>query len=103
VYASRAMHDAPLAPRVHLFVCGNRRDASSPLGTGCGDAGDAVYEAMKREVARRGAYRDTWVTRTHCLGQCPKRGCTVAIYPAGRIVVEVDSSEAATLFDEATR
>jgi (2Fe-2S) ferredoxin len=95
------MRDAPLAPRVHLFVCVNRRDGASPLGPGCGSAGDAVYDEMKRAVARRGSYQETWVTRTLCLGVCPKRGCTVAIHPAGRIVAEVDAADAASLFEEA--
>ena len=101
-YAARAMREAA-PPRVHLFVCANRRDASSPLGPGCGDAGDAVYAAMKDEVAARGAYRDAWVTRTYCIGVCPKRGCTVAIYPRGRVVAEVTVDGARALFEEATR
>lgn len=57
---------------------------------------------MKAEVARRGAYRALWVSRTHCLGICPKRGCTVAIYPKQRIVSEVELADAVALFESAT-
>lgn len=67
-----------LAPRLHLFVCANHRPADSPLGPGCGDRGDAVYDELKaqnRDVAR------VWITKTHCLGICPRSGCTVARYP----------------------
>lgn len=65
------------APQLHLFVCANRRE-NSPLGPGCGDRGEEVYAALKaqnREVAR------VWITKTHCLGICPRSGCTVAQYP----------------------
>lgn len=92
------MRTSPLAPRVHFFVCANRRDESSPLGTGCGDRGERVFEWMKAEVARRGAYRSVWVTRTGCLGLCPKRGATVAVYPEQRLVTEVEATDAPELF-----
>jgi predicted metal-binding protein len=84
-------------PRTHLFVCSNRRDAASPLGPGCGDGGDRVFEALKGEVARRGAYRDVWVTRTACLGICPREGCTVAVYPAGKLFRDVSIDDASEL------
>jgi (2Fe-2S) ferredoxin len=95
------MRPAPLAPAVHLFVCCNRRPADSPLGPGCGDAGEAVFESMKEEVAKRGAFRAVWVTRTQCLGICPKHGCTVATYPQQRIVSEVELADAPALFASA--
>jgi (2Fe-2S) ferredoxin len=95
------MRPAPLAPAVHFFVCANRRPPDSPLGAGCGDAGEAVYAALKEEVAGRGAYRTAWVTQTLCLGVCPKRGCTLAMYPRQKILSEVEPSDAAALFDAA--
>lgn len=90
-------------PRVHLFVCANRREGS-PLGPGCGEHGDAVYDAMKREVDARGRVADVWVTRTHCLGICPKDGCTIAIYPgpASAIRTEVAPGDVPGILDEAT-
>jgi hypothetical protein len=91
-----------LAPRVHLFVCANRREGS-PLGPGCGDHGDALYQSLKREVAARGVVSDVWVTRTHCLGICPKRGATIAIYPCAPDPVRADvvADDAAAILDEA--
>lgn len=82
-------------------MCANRREGS-PLGPGCGDHGDAVYEAMKHEVAARGLLRETWVTKTHCLGICPKRGATVARYGdcgAPLIAEEVTPADAPALLD----
>ncbi len=95
------MRDAP-APRLHLFVCANRREGS-PLGPGCGDRGEELYASLKREVARDGAVATTWITKTHCLGICPQRGATVARYPAGaagrngNILTEVEPTDAAAL------
>lgn len=105
------MRRRPLpAPRLHLFVCANRREGS-PLGPGCGERGDLVYDALKREVAVRGAVAEVWVTKTHCLGVCPARGTTVARYSSGErhagtseastLVTEVEPTEAAELLDEA--
>ncbi|MBX3207919.1 MAG: (2Fe-2S) ferredoxin domain-containing protein [Labilithrix sp.] len=94
------MRDAP-APRLHLFVCANRREGS-PLGPGCGDRGDALYDALKREVALRGEIATTWITKTFCLGICPKEGATVARWPAreaSAIVTEVAPTDAAELLD----
>lgn len=94
------MRVAGLAPRVHLFVCENQRDADSPLGPGCGVAGRAVFDALKEAVAERRAYASVWVTSTACMGVCPKEGATVSVYPAQRILTEVKPHEARPLFDE---
>lgn len=68
---------------------------------GCGERGDAVYDAMKAEVSKRGRVVDVWVTKTHCLGICPKAGATIARYPgfADAIVTEVTASDVPALFD----
>jgi (2Fe-2S) ferredoxin len=87
-------------PRAHLFVCTNRREAS-PLGPGCGEHGDALYDALKREVGARGLVADVWVTRTQCLGVCPREGATVARYPNAEIVADAHASDAAALLDSA--
>jgi (2Fe-2S) ferredoxin len=96
------MHPVPLLPIVHLFVCANRRPTDAPLGPGCGEAGEAVYRALKEEVAKAGLFTTVWVTQTLCLGICPKRGASVAVYPAQRVLTEVVSSEAEQLFVEVT-
>jgi (2Fe-2S) ferredoxin len=92
------MHPVSLLPKLHFFVCTNRRAEGSLLGKGCGAAGDAVLEALRAEVASRGAFRDVWITQTMCLGLCPQRGTTVAVYPKQAIVTEVDAGDAGALF-----
>ncbi len=89
------MRVAP-SPRLHLFVCANRREGS-PLGPGCAERGDALYDAIKEAIAARRSIATIWVTKTHCLGICPKHGVTVARYPSPEPIlsdVEVGDVEA---------
>ncbi len=82
-------------PAAQLFVCVNRRPPGDPLGEGCGARGDLVYDTAKRAVlAARGASK-VWVTRTYCLGICPKQGAT-----AQRLVQRAQTP--AALFTEVT-
>ena len=64
-------------PAAQVFVCVNRRAPGDPLGEGCGARGDEVYDAAKRAVIGARAASKVWVTRTYCLGICPKQGATV--------------------------
>ncbi len=100
-FGTESMKKAPLLPRQHFFVCCNRRPGS-PLGPGCGDRGDAVYAALKRRVQERGETVTTWVTVTGCLGICPAKGATVAIYPRGAIATEVVPDDVDGLYDVAS-
>ena len=94
------MRDAGIRPTLHLFVCANQRPPGSALGEGCGARGEALYEALKREVAARGAHASVWITKTYCLGICPKRGATVASYPSGRVLAEAEPGDAARLLEK---
>jgi (2Fe-2S) ferredoxin len=93
------MRAAPIRPSVHLLVCTNQREASSPLGSGCGERGERAYEALKAEVARRGVVASAWITRTGCLGICPKVGCTVVRHPGALVFTDVDAGDAAELLE----
>jgi (2Fe-2S) ferredoxin len=95
------MQPVRLLPQTHIFVCANRREPGNPLGPGCSDDGDALYDALKNEVATRGLVRGVWVTKTHCLGICPKEGATVAVNPPQRMWAGVDPRDATMLFDQA--
>jgi hypothetical protein len=57
---------------------------------------------MKDEVARRGRVVDVWVTKTYCLGICPKSGATVARHPSappGAILTEIVPSDVGAILD----
>jgi hypothetical protein len=93
------MRVAP-SPRLHLFVCANRREGS-PLGPGCAERGDALYDALKDAVAARRSVATIWVTKTQCLGICPKRGATVARrVPREPIVSDVELGDVEALLGE---
>lgn len=92
------MKRADFAPTTsHLFVCVNRRSPTDPLGAGCGDRGDALYRELKSCVARGGLATRVWVTRTHCLGVCPKQGAAVATMPPYRLFTGATPEDAAEL------
>jgi hypothetical protein len=84
------------------MVCANRRE-DSPLGTGCAERGDALYDRLKSEVATRRLVNEVWVTKTFCLGLCPKTGATVARYPGSdpiRTDVELADVDALLALDQ---
>jgi (2Fe-2S) ferredoxin len=95
------MQAVKLLPEAQLFVCANRREAGSPLGAGCSDHGERLYDALKDEVLRRGLVRAVWITKTYCLGICPKEGATVALYPRQRMWAGSVATDAEELVDAA--
>jgi (2Fe-2S) ferredoxin len=95
------MQPIRLLPQVHLFVCANRRELDSPLGRGCSEFGDALYDMLKAEVGKRGLVRSVWVTKTHCLGICPKHGATTALYPHQAMWAGAEADDAVMLLDAA--
>ncbi len=100
------MRESPYKPAVHLFVCANSRPATDPLGAGCGARGEEVFLAAKAEVRARGLGASVWVTRTHCLGICPARGCAVASYTerggarAAGLLTEVEAVDLGAILDK---
>ena len=92
------MRASDLVPKAHLFVCANLRSTDSPLGAGCGEAGEALFLALKAEVAARSDYARVWVTKTACLGICPARGAACARYPRQRIFSEVEAADAEAIY-----
>lgn len=68
--------------RYHIFVCENDRDASDPRGCCAAKGGEAIREAFKEEIARRGLKGVARANKAGCLDQC-KRGPAVVVYPEG--------------------
>ena len=88
------MREVPLRPIVHVLVCTNARESGAALGPGCGDSGENVYNAFKREVDRRAAHRTIWIARARCLGVCPKHGATVIVHPGAKVLADVEPANA---------
>lgn len=90
------MKPSPYAPRRHLFVCTHRRPEGDPLGMGCAERGENMFEALRARVRQLRAF-DVWVTRTGCMGVCPTLGCTVASNDSQRLLCEVTEVDAAQI------
>lgn len=68
--------------RHHVFVCENRRDPSDPRGCCAARGSEAVREAFKAELARRGLKGLVRANAAGCLDACAL-GPTVVVYPDG--------------------
>ncbi|MFO0562970.1 MAG: (2Fe-2S) ferredoxin domain-containing protein [Polyangiales bacterium] len=97
------MRPSSFAPRAQIFVCTNQRAADDPLVSACGATGPAVFEAVRGEVRSRAMLATLWVTRTGCLGQCPRGGCAVVVHPPGVQLVDVRPEDASSVVDLAIR
>lgn len=98
------MRESPYVPRrAQVFVCVNRRSPSDPLGGGCSDRGEAVYEALRSELSLRKERAAVWIARTYCLGICPKVGACVAISPGKRLFTEVSPEDVPELLERIPR
>lgn len=64
----------------HVFVCGNERPAGHPRGCCLAKGSDAVREALRSELARRGLNHRIRINKSGCLDQC-EHGITVVVYP----------------------
>jgi predicted metal-binding protein len=90
------VNPSQFAPRKHIFVCTHQRAPGDPLGTGCGERGEAVFLRLKARVQEKRAF-DVWITRTACMGVCPQVGCTIASTETETLMRDVTTSDAETL------
>lgn len=68
--------------RHHLFVCENRRPEDDPRGSCARSGGEALREALKHEISRRGLKGKVRANAAGCLDACAL-GPTVVVYPEG--------------------
>lgn len=64
----------------HIFICTNRRESGSARGCCNPDGSEALRNAFKKEVERRGLKPLVRANSAGCLDQC-ELGPTVVIYP----------------------
>jgi (2Fe-2S) ferredoxin len=78
--------------RCYLFVCTNRRPDDNPKGSCAAKGSEAVHQALKVELFKRGlAKLEARVCTASCLDQCAT-GVSVLVEPDhffyGRVTVE---------------
>ena len=64
----------------HVFVCCNQRSAGHPRGCCNPDGSEALRNALKAEIEKRGLKPLVRANKAGCLEQC-ELGPTVVIYP----------------------
>jgi (2Fe-2S) ferredoxin len=64
------------------WTCENRRDADDPRGCCAAKGSEAIRQALKEEIARRGLKREVRANAAGCLDACA-HGPTVVVYPDG--------------------
>ena len=83
----------------HLFVCCNQRSPEHPRGC-CNPVGnEALRNALKTEIKRRGLGPRVRANKAGCLDQC-EHGPTVAIYPQAIFYGGVTPGDAARIIEE---
>ncbi len=68
--------------RCHIFVCENRRPDADERGSCAARGGEAVRQAFKDELRRRGLKGEVRANGAGCLDACG-HGPAVVIYPEG--------------------
>lgn len=68
--------------RLHVFVCENRRPDADQRGSCLARGADAVRQAFKEELARRGLKGEVRANGAGCLDACAF-GPAVVVYPEG--------------------
>jgi len=68
--------------RCHVFVCENRRPDGDERGSCAARGGEAVRQAFKDELKRRGLKGEVRANAAGCLDACSD-GPAVVIYPEG--------------------
>lgn len=81
----------------HIFVCVNRRAEDNPLGGGCGQRGDDLHAALLAEIGRQRLYTSVWLSRSYCVGACPRKGAAVALAPGDTVLTEALPADAAEI------
>jgi (2Fe-2S) ferredoxin len=85
--------------RHHLFICENRRPEGSPRGCCAARGGEAVKQAFKAELARRGLSKEIRANSAGCLDLC-EQGPVVVVYPEGTWYVGVRPEDVAEIVEQ---
>jgi (2Fe-2S) ferredoxin len=66
----------------HVFICENQRPECDPRGSCCARGSEAVRQAFKEELHRRGLKGQVRANGAGCLDACA-HGPSVVVYPEG--------------------
>ena len=91
------MKSIPVPYRRTLFVCTNvREDASRPS---CGKRGEAICQALKDEIHKRGLKGKIRAMKSGCHDLC-EEGPNVMVFPEGTVETHVTADDISTLVEK---
>lgn len=85
--------------RHHVFICENRRPEGSSRGSCAAGGGEAVKQAFKSELTRRGLQGEIRANGAGCLDLC-EQGPVVVVYPEGTWYAGVQPGDVAEIVRE---
>jgi (2Fe-2S) ferredoxin len=85
--------------RHHLFICENRRPDGAPKGSCAARGGEAVRQAFKDELRKRGLTEEIRANGAGCLDLCGQ-GPVVVVYPEGTWYAPVKPEDVAEIVEE---
>ncbi len=82
-------------PKVHLFVCINDRTGLPTSATpSCGPRITAEHvKELKQWIRAKGLTTSVYCTKAKCLGFCNPEGSVAVVYPKGRFVKGIQTTE----------
>ena len=80
-------------PKLHVFVCVNDRTQRRTDMASCGPTiTTETVKQVKHWIMQNGLTHQVLITKTGCLGVCPKKGGVAVIYPSQRWVTEIQDA-----------
>jgi (2Fe-2S) ferredoxin len=84
----------------HFFVCNNRRGGETGLQS-CGEQdGSEIFTALLSARQEKRMVTQIFITETKCLGPCPERGTTIAVYPENVWYTSVTLDDLAEIIEQ---
>lgn len=84
------MEESPVSYKRHMFVCVNEKPEKQQC---CGqNGGKEIFHLLREYLVNNGLFHTSNVSQVKCLGQC-LQGPVVAIYPEGKIMVNVTKND----------
>ncbi len=87
--------------KAHIFICTNQRESGNPRGCCSARGSEALLDAIKAEVIKRGLRKDVRAQKSGCLDIC-EDGAAAVIYPQGIWLGKLRPEDAACVLDLAT-
>lgn len=79
------MHQLPVKPKLHVFICVNDRSQRHTPTASCAPTINLEnFKEIKRWIVANGWAATVYCTKVQCLGFCNPDGGVICIYPSGK-------------------